>query len=290
MPSTPNDMIKNWKPEGVDSLPLSTASSSLFKTPKVIPTPQPVGPYYLEQNYEPHYNAWKTDPTPENTGTLLKVVDPVIREALRTYGGGSSASPTLRSKARLLATKAIDVYDPSKAKLRTHLLSYMQGLRRMSAKEDQILNVPEQVLLDMGGLREAENELRDRLSRDPSDLELADHTGLSRKRIGYLRLMKPSFAEGKLMEVDEEGSGMSDPSVRQISNNEGLRAWHEFVYHDLDPIDQQIMEHTLGLHNKRVLSNQEVAKKLKLSPGAISQRKARIQSKLDMSADTGLSI
>jgi DNA-directed RNA polymerase specialized sigma subunit len=160
----------------------------------------------------------------------------------------------------------------------------------MSAKEDQILNVPEQVLLDMGGLREAENELRDRLSRDPSDLELADHTGLSRKRIGYLRLMKPSFAEGKLMEVDEEGSGMSDPSVRQISNNEGLRAWHEFVYHDLDPIDQQIMEHTLGLHNKRVLSNQEVAKKLKLSPGAISQRKARIQSKLDMSADTGLSI
>jgi len=45
------------------------------------------------------------------------------------------------------------------------------------------------------------------------------------------------------------------------------------------------MEHTLGMHGKRVLSNQDVARKLKLSPGAISQRKARIQSKMDLAED-----
>ena len=244
---------------------------------------------YLEPTFEPHYNAWKSNPNPQTTGNLLKVLDPVINEAIRTYGGGAIGSPTLRSKAKRLTIQAINGYDPSRAKLRTHLLSQLQGLRRMSAKEEQVLNIPEQVLLDLGGLRESENQLRDKLSREPSDLELADHTGLSRKRIAYLRTMKPSFAEGRLLRVDDEGTSLNQPAIENQSGaNKGLSAWHEFVYYDLDPLDQQIMEHTLGMHNKPVLSNQMIAKKLNLSAGAISQRKARIQDKLDQYQSTGL--
>jgi DNA-directed RNA polymerase specialized sigma subunit len=41
------------------------------------------------------------------------------------------------------------------------------------------------------------------------------------------------------------------------------------------------MEHTLGLNGKKVLANTEVAKRLSISPGAVSQRKSRIQSRLD---------
>jgi DNA-binding NarL/FixJ family response regulator len=41
------------------------------------------------------------------------------------------------------------------------------------------------------------------------------------------------------------------------------------------------MEHTLGLHGKKVLSNQEIARKLRLTPGAVSQRKATIQQLLN---------
>jgi DNA-binding NarL/FixJ family response regulator len=48
------------------------------------------------------------------------------------------------------------------------------------------------------------------------------------------------------------------------------------------------MEHTLGMNNKKVLSNQEIARKLGLSPGAISQRKARIQQLLDRREDLGI--
>ena len=292
MPLNPDELMDSWQPRDVKLAPdgMSSESKQLIKPKPAKPTPLPVeGTYYLEPSYNEHYNNWKSDPSPSSSGSLLKAVDPVINEALRTYGGSAQKSPTLRSKARLMALKAIEGYDPTKAKLRTHLLSQMQGLRRLAAKEDQILNIPEQVLLDLGNLKESENRLRDKLSRDPSDMELSDFLGISRKRISYLRTMKPSFAEGKLLSTDEEGSSsLNQPGVKSVDNDKALTAWQEFVYHDLDPIDQQIMEHTLGMNKKPVLSNQEVAKMLRLSPGAISQRKAKIQNKLDMSEDTGL--
>jgi DNA-binding NarL/FixJ family response regulator len=46
-----------------------------------------------------------------------------------------------------------------------------------------------------------------------------------------------------------------------------------------------ILEHALGLHGKPVLQNQQIAKKLRLSPGAVSQRKAKIQAKLNLQDD-----
>jgi DNA-directed RNA polymerase specialized sigma subunit len=201
-----------------------------------------------------------------------------------------AASPTLRSKAKALAIGAFKTYDPARAKLKTHLFSQMQGLRRMAAKEEQSVSIPEQILLDQGHLREAEGKLRDELGRDPSDIELADHVGLSPKRISYLRSVKPTLSEGKLTTIDEEGSSMSIPSV-ELSKDEQEKinkAWQDFIYADLHPTDQLIMEHTLGLHGKKVLSNKDIARKLALSPGAISQRKARIQELLDRREDTGL--
>jgi hypothetical protein len=53
----------------------------------------------------------------------------------------------------------------------------------------------------------------------------------------------------------------------------------------MDPINQKIMEHSLGLHGQPRLPNHEIAKLLRLSPGAISQRKARIQQTLDKESE-----
>lgn len=178
-----------------------------------------------------------------------------------------------------MALDAMKRYDPSKAKLRTHLMFQLQGLRRVSARESQILSVPEQVALDLNNLRQSENVLRDKLGRDPADSEVADHTGLSIKRLTYIRGMHPSYAEGSYQRPTDEGEDIYQPAVQDKAN---VKQWHEFVYHDLGPIDQVIMEHTLGLHNKPILQNAEVARKLGVSPGAISQRKARIQGKLDL--------
>jgi DNA-directed RNA polymerase specialized sigma subunit len=231
----------------------------------------------LEPEFSEPYTAWATQPTPENTDVLLKTIHPVLTSAMKNYGG--VGSPTMLTKAKVLALDAMKRYDPTKAKLRTHLMFQLQGLRRASAKENQILSVPEQVALDLNNLRESENVLRDQLGRDPADSEVADHTGLSLKRLKYIRSMRPSYSQGSFQRPSDEGDDIYQPAVQEKGN---VQQWHEFVYHDLAPKDQLIMEHTLGLHGKPVLSNQDVAKKLGISPGAVSQRKARIQAKLDL--------
>jgi DNA-binding NarL/FixJ family response regulator len=48
------------------------------------------------------------------------------------------------------------------------------------------------------------------------------------------------------------------------------------------------MEHTVGLHGKKVLPKQGIAAKLNLSPGAISQRAAKIQEKLNRKEELGV--
>lgn len=234
----------------------------------------------LEPHFEEPFTNWKANPSPEHTDVLLKSVHPVLTAALRTYG--TQNSPTMQTRAKIMALDAMKRYDPSKAKLRTHLMVQLQGLRRHAAKETQILSVPEQVGLDLNHMREGENYLRDQLGRDPSDMELSDHMNLSMKRLKYIRGMKQSYSQGSYQRPTAEGEDIYQPAIQ---NKDNVREWHEFVYHDLDPIDQVIMEHTLGLHNKPILANQDVAKKLGVSPGAISQRKARIQGKLDLRDD-----
>ena len=233
---------------------------------------------FLEEEFAPHYQAWRQAPGPESGDKLIKAIDPVLTSALRTYVG-PQYSPAMKSKAKVMALRAAETYDPSKAKLRTHLMFQLQGLHRPAAQEFNILHLPEQVGLDRFHLDRAENELRDELGRDPSTPELADHTGLSVRRIGYIRKYKPAFAQGSMQRTTSEGEDIWEPAV---VGGQDPRAWHELVYNDLHPIDQTIMEYTLGLHGKPTLQNQELAKKLNLSPGAISQRKAKIQQKLNM--------
>lgn len=237
----------------------------------------------LEPEFKEHFETWKASPTPQATSTLLKAVSPVIDSAMKTYSGRGT-SPTLRSKAKLLAVDAFHRYDPSRAKLRTHLMSHLQGLRRASAQEGQIISIPERVGLDLHRLRASENELRDKLGRDPSDMELADHTSLSRKRIEYIRRAQPGLSEGALAPEgeSEEGTGIG-PGVVGQSND----TWLNFVYLDLSPVDQVIMENSMGLHGKPKLPKQTIAAKLRLSPGAISQRAAKIQALIDKRDELG---
>lgn len=239
---------------------------------------------FLEPEFAPHYEAWKQSPDPVNSGKLLKAAEPVLNTALRTYVG-TAPSPTMRSRAKVMALRAAETYDPGRAKFRTHLLTQLQGLRRHAAKETAAISIPEQVALDIGHLREAENRLRDKLGRDPSDMELSDHVGLSKRRLAYLRQHRPSRSEGSMQRPTEDGEDIFLPAVEEGGVPPALL---EFVYNDADPADQVILEHSLGLHGKPVLQNQQIARKLRLSPGAISQRKAKLQKQIQLVEDVKL--
>ena len=236
----------------------------------------------LEPEFHAPFQAWQAKPTPQSTGAMLKAVHPIVQSAVRTYVG-PNASPTIQSKAKLLAIEGLNRYDPSRARLKTHLMSHMQGLRRYAARENQVIGIPERVGLDLHHLRVKTDELRDQLGREPSTPELADHMGISPKRIAYVRSAQPGLSEGVTrQQVGQEGDAGTGPAVEDpMASSHILR----FVYPDLHPTDQLIMEHTLGLHGQPKLSKKALAAKLRLSPGAISQRAAKIQERIDTASD-----
>lgn len=272
--------------------PLPGLPSPFAPTGGPRPPSAPAGdpPDLLEADFAPAYAAWKARPSLQANGHVLRAIDPVIQSAVKTYGG-SAPSPTLVSKARKMALEVLPRYDPKQTKLKTFLMGQLQGLRRASAKDTAIINVPEQVQLDHHHLTRAEADLRDQLGRDPSTDELADATGLSAKRIAYVRKLRMPASEGGILQPIQGGEGddFNDPAVRSLSGDADAKAWHAFVHASLtDPADQVIMEHTLGLNGRAVLSNQEIARKLGITPSAVSQRKARIQGKLDERQSLGI--
>lgn len=225
------------------------------------------------------FTTWRGAPTPANGGLLLKQLDPVIKTALTSYGGGAAGSPTLRGRAKRLALDAAKTYDPNRGSLQTHVMSHLRRLHRVGGREQQIISVPERLMLASQQLGAAETELTDRHGRLPSTRELADHTGLSLKRIAQIRSMKAPVAEGSYLQRYATDENFEMPA--SVVPGQAGQEWEELVYQDLDPIDQTIMEHGLGLHGVQRLGGSEIAKKLGISPSAVSQRTARIQQLLD---------
>ena len=228
---------------------------------------------YLEPEFADSFNAWKKDQTPEANTQMLHTLRPVIEQGIKAHVGESN--PLLLSRARKLTLNGLRSYDQSRSRLKTHIFTQLQGLKRINRQQGQIIQAPERVQLDAYHLVNHTQELRDQLGRDPSDAELADHTGFSLKRIAHVRKLQPGVAEGTMDRV-----APSMPIGMQTSQP-AHDTWVQIVYEDLPPLDQRILEHTLGLNGHPRLSNQDLARKLGRSAGAISQRKAKIQQLLD---------
>lgn len=245
---------------------------------QTLPFASEVSDKKLESDYEPLYQSWKQNPTPQTRSDLLRAVDPVIQKGIKTYGGTSQGSPTLRSQARKLALQSFNTYDPQRGSLQNHLLSNMRRLQRIGAQEAQVISLPERVAMNRRRLEDEENELRHELGREPSDMELADRTGLSLKRIAYIRQAKPVASTGQIEAASEDHS-MPASEIPGVDPRQ--QAWEDFVYHDLTPTDQAVFDMLLGRHGRKQVSTTEAARRLGLTPGAISQRAAKIQQKLD---------
>lgn len=234
----------------------------------------------VPDNFDEIHSKWLKNRTPESNTEILTAIQPIIDTAIQSYVG-PNANQTARTQAKLMALRALETYDPSKGNVRTHLLSQLQSLRRYAAQQQNIIDVPEQVSLDYQSLQEATNELRDKLGREPTDEELADHTGLSTKRIKKIRSFNQPVSEG--MTHNETAEDGSDGSVASNvpGKDPGLDAWLDFVYDDLSNTDKLIMDMLLGRNGRKKASVQEIAKELGISPSAVSQRAAKIQEMID---------
>lgn len=222
------------------------------------------------------FEAYRRTPTKENLNNVLRDVDPVINKALTSFGG-SYQSPVLKRRAQLIAANAIKTYDPKKgASVTTHLYNSLQQLRRLGPQMTEAVVVPEQVAIDMSKLDNADKELFNFLGRDASDAEIADHTGLSMKRIQKLRRLNMPVNEGAFRDM-ENPDIVEAPGVMGVNKDQQMI---DYVYHDLSPLDQKVMELRTGYGGRTPVSTEEAAALLKRDYKWVSQRASIIQKKI----------
>ena len=218
------------------------------------------------------YSKWRHEPTAENLATVVKALEPVYVSVLGREG--AIADPYLRGKARVVAAEAVKSYNPELAggaSLATWTGHQMRQLGRAKRLQSQTTRLPERVQLDKWTVEKARADLSDELGRDPTVVELSDRTLLSRKRIADLA--KLNFATPS--ESAFEGNVPSEQ--KPIYDEEAL----EWIYQESDPVDQKILEHTLGYGGAPILDNASLMAQLKLDPTAMTRRRQRLTYKLN---------
>jgi DNA-binding CsgD family transcriptional regulator len=84
-----------------------------------------------------------------------------------------------------------------------------------------------------------------------------------------------------LQSGDSEDAANTDIASSLPNYTKHTDAWIDFVYGDLSPTDKLVMDMTLGRNGRRKASTQDIARRLNISPGAVSQRAAKIQAMID---------
>jgi len=220
------------------------------------------------------YEFWQRNQSTANMDRLLQAAKPTIGKALSSFAGGDKS---MTARAKRLAIDAFKTFDPKRgAKLNTHLMIRLQPLQREYTSRSSIFKIPERVQLDKFRLEQSELALTDELGREPSDNELAEYTGFSTRRIAHVRkFARRGYAESQIRTPEGEPVQVTSETV----DPEDI--WFEYVHHDLDPIDKKILEWKTGMYDKKVLSTNEIASRLKITPSAVSQRAAKIALKLE---------
>lgn len=221
------------------------------------------------------YEKWHRQPTPENMQTMLDTLDPVITSEIQRFSGPKEL---LRSKARTLAIKAVKSYKPGTgAAVKSWVVSQLQPLSRYTNQLKPVYT-PEVASQRAAELNRVREQYMLEEGRDPSDEELADLVGLSVKRIQKLKSAVPAaVSEGIYDTGESDTSGIALPAV---SNSSPLGAVEDVIYDSLNERDRMIHDFKAGRHGKPVLTNQEIAMRLGISPAAVSQRSQQIAQQI----------
>jgi len=214
------------------------------------------------------WQAWHDDPSDDNYSTLMDSVQPTIQSGLTSYGGGDTA---LKTRANILAAQAMTDYDPAKgASLNTHIHNRLQRLQRFRAARTNVVHIPENVRLDRGNVSRYSAEYLDKHGYDPSISDIADRLNMSQKRV-QKALGRPEATSTARSTEKGDLPGLAR-SAEDI--------WADYVYHDLDERNKKIFEWTTGYGGTDVLPKKDIAKRLGITPAAVSLRISNIMTKL----------
>lgn len=217
------------------------------------------------------WSQWKASPTDTNYAAVFEEVKPIIDSAMTSFAGGDNS---LRTRAHILTAEAIQSWDPKAgAALRSHVYSRLQRLQRVRAERGAAVRIPENVETDKRMVARFISEYRDKQGVDPDLDEIIDGTSISKKRI--MRTRTREYPEGS--QSTDKGDLPATKGKADV--------WRDYVYHDLDARGKKVFELTTGYNGSKIVSKTEIARRLQITPAAVSLRVNQIIRQLEMATE-----
>jgi DNA-directed RNA polymerase specialized sigma subunit len=214
------------------------------------------------------YDEYSRDRSQKNLTAVVDYLRPVINYQLANLGAADN--PLLRSKARVIAAKAVETYSPDYgAALPTWVSRQLMQLRREKRKSQQVLSVPEKMQMENYQIMHAEAEFTDKHGREPDIIELSDITKLPARRIAKIREHhRATPGETAVQDTADYDVDFSGEVI-------------DYIYRDADYLDRKILEYKTGYGGSKILSPLEIAAKLKISPSQVSRRASRLTLQIE---------
>lgn len=207
------------------------------------------------------FKKWKSNPTSDNLRPLLSSFNPIITQHVNKWQDTGINKDILRNEAQNLFLKSLQTYDPKKnVQLSTHVINNLKPMSRFAANNQNIIRIPEQNL----------QEYRKLLTSGDTNVDLKKT--LEKESKGNLASHK-TFTEHFYSMTGPNGN---NPVMEELSSDAMALS---MLYDELDKTDKIIFRHTFGYNNTPILSNKDIAKKLGISPPAVTKRKNKIEEK-----------
>jgi RNA polymerase primary sigma factor len=203
----------------------------------------------------------------------------VVKHA-RNYEGLGLPLLDLINEGNLGLMKGVQRYNPAKgAKLSSYASWWIkQSLRRALSNQSKTIRLPIHVVESLTHMRRAEAKLREALDREPTDDEVADHLGISVRRVRHYRraaqapvsLDSPVSADDNT-EISEivADSNATNPFAELAKNTDNELV--KEVLATLNARENQVLAMRFGLDDGRPKTLEDVGKKLGVTKERIRQ-------------------
>lgn len=222
------------------------------------------------------WHDWKASGDPKKLRGVVNRLNPTLSGVLSSAG---LKSPVLRDRAKLIAAKAAQSFDPTRgAKLKTYVSSQLRSLVRDAPKIQEPMVPGQKYRAESAELNNAKLRFTDSFGRDATDEELSELTNIPLRKV--IRLQSSNRARIPMSMVEEADDDSNAPDVIG-STRTPYDDWVDAIYYGLGDVDRLILMHRTGYRNAEVLEPQALAARAGLSVDAVQQRARRIQEQLD---------
>ncbi len=193
----------------------------------------------------------------------------LVVKIARDYSDYGVPLVDLISEGNIGLMKAVEKFDPEKGgKLSTYASWWIkQSIKRALCNQAKTIRLPVHMVDKIARLTRVSNMMAESLGREPSDDELAEEVGISRRKLSLLKQasQKPTSLDAPMGEdgmgtLGEKIGDENSESPLEALTHQNLHTEVGELFHQLNEREQKIINARFGLAGKNPMTLEEISR------------------------------